>query len=531
MRSPGDVSVGDHVVTTVAGGALHSVVEGSERAERDGSVSEIGYGEAMQELEAILDEIEAEDVDVDVLAAKVRRAAELVRICRRRIHDTQVQVEQIVAGLDAPLRRIRRPTALAATGDPSPDPRRSLPRVIPATLDEVESALAAERYVADRSLVVAIHLALQLRRPLFLEGEAGVGKTEVAKALASIVDADLIRLQCYEGLDVSQALYEWDYARQMLAIRLIEARHDGSHPDVSDIMSRDYLVARPLLQAIEAGARGELTVLLIDELDRADEEFEAYLLELLSDFQVTIPEVETVRAVERPLVVITSNRTREIHDALKRRCLYHWIDYPDFAREARHPAAPVPGRSGAPGPPAGRHHAATPLARAVQAARGGGDARLGGGAHRARRGRPDRPGRRRHARGGTQVPGGHRQGEGARCRRDRRIGRRVAATGRPPGAAPSALTANIVHFVRYLPRLRPAARARVRRLALTDVIDVVGLDSRDDLYLALRASIITRTTQRPVFDQAFDLFFGAGRSRDEVVLTAARAAADRTSGM
>jgi MoxR-like ATPase len=205
--------------------------------------------------------------------------------------------------------------------------------VIPTTLDEVEAALSAERYVADRSLVVAVHLALQLRRPLFLEGEAGVGKTEVAKALASIVDADLIRLQCYEGLDVSQALYEWDYARQMLAIRLIEARHDGSHPDVSDIMSRDYLVARPLLQAIEAGARGELTVLLIDELDRADEEFEAYLLELLSDFQVTIPEVETVRAVERPLVVITSNRTREIHDALKRRCLYHWIDYPDFARE------------------------------------------------------------------------------------------------------------------------------------------------------------------------------------------------------
>ncbi|CAN5426767.1 MoxR family ATPase [soil metagenome] len=205
--------------------------------------------------------------------------------------------------------------------------------VIPDTLEQVSEALAAERYVADRSLVVAIHLALQLRRPLFLEGEAGVGKTEVAKVLATIVDADLIRLQCYEGLDVSQALYEWDYARQMLAIRLIEARHDGSHPDVGDIMSRDYLVARPLLQAIERGAVGKLSVLLIDELDRADEEFEAYLLELLSDFQVTIPEVGTVRAVERPLVVITSNRTREIHDALKRRCLYHWIDYPDFGRE------------------------------------------------------------------------------------------------------------------------------------------------------------------------------------------------------
>ncbi len=205
--------------------------------------------------------------------------------------------------------------------------------MIPATIEALQSALHTERYVADRSLVVAIHLAMQLRRPLFLEGEAGVGKTEVAKTLASIVGADLIRLQCYEGLDVSQALYEWDYARQMLAIRLIEARHDGSHPEVGDIMSRDYLVARPLLQAIEHGAAGRLSVLLIDELDRADEEFEAYLLELLSDFQVTIPEVETVRAVERPLVVITSNRTREIHDALKRRCLYHWIDYPDFARE------------------------------------------------------------------------------------------------------------------------------------------------------------------------------------------------------
>ncbi len=205
--------------------------------------------------------------------------------------------------------------------------------MIPATIEDVDRALSDHQYVADRSLVVAIHLALQLRRPLFLEGEAGVGKTEVAKTLAAILGEDLIRLQCYEGLDVSQALYEWDYARQMLAIRLIEARRDGSHPDVHDIMSRDFLVARPLLQAIERGAAGWQSVLLIDELDRADEEFEAYLLELLSDFQVTIPEVETVKAVERPVVVITSNRTREIHDALKRRCIYHWIDYPDFERE------------------------------------------------------------------------------------------------------------------------------------------------------------------------------------------------------
>jgi MoxR-like ATPase len=205
--------------------------------------------------------------------------------------------------------------------------------VIPNSLAAVEAALSEQRYVADRSLTVAIHLALQMGRPLFLEGEAGVGKTEVAKTLAAILGEDLIRLQCYEGLDVSHALYEWDYARQMLAIRLIEARSDGGHAEVSDIMSREYLVARPLLQAIERGAMGEHTVLLIDELDRADEEFEAYLLELLSDFQVTIPEVDTVRATTPPVVVITSNRTREIHDALKRRCIYHWIDYPDYARE------------------------------------------------------------------------------------------------------------------------------------------------------------------------------------------------------
>ena len=190
----------------------------------------------------------------------------------------------------------------------------TLDTVTPGSVEEMMAALDEQRYVADRGLAVSIHLALQLGRPLFLEGEAGVGKTEVAKVLAAMLDEPMIRLQCYEGLDVSHALYEWDYARQMLAIRLLEARHDGPAPDVQDIMSRDYLIARPLLQAIELGATGRRPVLLIDELDRADEEFEAYLLELLSDFQVTIPEVETVKAVVPPVVVITSNRTREIHD-------------------------------------------------------------------------------------------------------------------------------------------------------------------------------------------------------------------------
>jgi MoxR-like ATPase len=205
--------------------------------------------------------------------------------------------------------------------------------MLPRTVDEVVAALAQHGYVADRGLAVTILLSLEMGRPLFLEGEAGVGKTEVAKVLSAILGSELIRLQCYEGLDVNHALYEWDYARQMLAIRLIEARGEGGEARVADIMSREYLRPRPLLQAIENAALGKRPVLLIDELDRADEEFEAYLLELLSDFQVTLPEIGTIKAVEPPVVVVTSNRTREIHDALKRRCLYHWIDYPTIERE------------------------------------------------------------------------------------------------------------------------------------------------------------------------------------------------------
>lgn len=203
------------------------------------------------------------------------------------------------------------------------------------SVSEVLATFSEHDYVADRSLAVAVFLSLELGRPLFLEGEAGVGKTEVAKVLSLARDTSLIRLQCYEGLDVNHAIYEWDYARQMLAIRLIEARGEGSHAEMNDIMSRDFLLARPLLTAIEAAARGEQPVLLIDELDRADEEFEAYLLEVLSDVQVTIPEIGTIRADRPPVVVITSNRTREIHDALKRRCIYHWLDYPDFGREVQ----------------------------------------------------------------------------------------------------------------------------------------------------------------------------------------------------
>lgn len=218
--------------------------------------------------------------------------------------------------------------------------------MIPNTIEELKRSLDSQDYFAGDDLTVAIHLALQLGRPLFLEGEAGVGKTEVAKVLASLAGEDLIRLQCYEGLDVSHALYEWDYALQMMEIRLLEARGEGERATAKDIMSRDFLIARPLLQAIEAARGGRRPVLLIDELDRADEEFEAFLLELLSDFQVSIPEIGTIKADDPPIVVLTSNRTREIHDALKRRCIYHWIDYPTPDLEASIVSRKVPGIEG-----------------------------------------------------------------------------------------------------------------------------------------------------------------------------------------
>src|SRR6187455_1891793 len=187
-------------------------------------------------------------------------------------------------------------------------------------------------YIADRSLMTAVFLALELERPLLLEGEAGVGKTELAKVLAQSLGAPLIRLQCYEGLDVNTAVYEWNYPRQMLEIRLLEARGEAEHVSAHDIFGEAFLIRRPLLQALES-SDGIAPVLLIDEIDRADEEFEAYLLEILSDFQVTVPEIGTIRAERAPRVILTSNRTREVHDALKRRCLYHWIDYPTAQKE------------------------------------------------------------------------------------------------------------------------------------------------------------------------------------------------------
>jgi MoxR-like ATPase len=212
------------------------------------------------------------------------------------------------------------------------------------SIEAIQVDFRERDYIADRSLATAVFLALELGRPLLLEGEAGVGKTELAKVLAASLGTRLIRLQCYEGLDVNTAVYEWNYPRQMLEIRLLEARGEADQATAHDIFGSDFLIRRPLLQALESDD-GVAPVLLIDEIDRADEEFEAYLLEILSDFQVTVPEIGTITAAQPPRVILTSNRTREVHDALKRRCLYHWIDFPTAQKEyeivlARVPEAP-----------------------------------------------------------------------------------------------------------------------------------------------------------------------------------------------
>jgi MoxR-like ATPase len=216
------------------------------------------------------------------------------------------------------------------------------PRAVPQTIGETLELLTGADYVADRSLATVLFLALRMKRPLFLEGEAGVGKTEIAKVLAQALGRRLIRLQCYEGLDVSSAVYEWNYAAQMIEIRMEEATGGVDRKDMEkNVFSEKYLIRRPVLDAL-TGEEGAAPVFLIDELDRTDEAFEAFLLEILSDYQVTVPELGTIKAKEPPIVIITTNRTREIHDALKRRCLYHWVDYPDAARELEIVSRKVP---------------------------------------------------------------------------------------------------------------------------------------------------------------------------------------------
>ncbi len=214
---------------------------------------------------------------------------------------------------------------------------------IPSSIDEVSSLLARFGYVADRALATTLFLSLKMGKPLFLEGEAGVGKTEIAKVLSSALDRRLVRLQCYEGLDLNSAVYEWNYSRQMIEIRLAEVSGELDKKLLSsDVFAEQFLIERPLLQALKADG-GNAPVLLIDELDRTDEPFEAFLLEVLADFQITIPEIGTITAEKPPIVIVTSNRTREIHDALKRRCLYHWVDYPDADRELKILHSKLPG--------------------------------------------------------------------------------------------------------------------------------------------------------------------------------------------
>jgi MoxR-like ATPase len=223
--------------------------------------------------------------------------------------------------------------------------KQTTTKALPASIEATLELLSGADYLADRSLATVLFLALKMGRPIFFEGEAGVGKTEIGKVLASTLGRRLIRLQCYEGLDVAAAVYEWNYAAQMIAIRIAEAEGEGDRSRLThDVFSERFLIKRPLLQALDPDTAGA-PVLLIDELDRSDEAFEAYLLEVLADFQVTIPELGTIKAAHPPIVVITSNRTREIHDALKRRCLYHWVGYPNAARELEIVRAKVPGIS------------------------------------------------------------------------------------------------------------------------------------------------------------------------------------------
>ena len=300
---------------------------------------------------------------------------------------------------------------------------------MPTSIDQVVDLLRQQLYVSDRRLAVAIFLALKLQRPLFLEGEAGVGKTEIARALAQGLDTELIRLQCYEGLDINHSVYEWNHTRQMLEIRMMEASGEvDRQAAASDLFSERFLIKRPLLQAIDE-SRERSPVLLIDELDRADEEFEGFLLELLADFQITIPELGAYRAAHPPVVIITSNRTREIHDALKRRCLYYWIDYPDFQKEMQIVTTKIPRCPPSVGPAGHRLYPGAARDRTVQDSRRFRDPGLDRSAAGAEPGCPGFGGHRRYPGDYAQVPGRHRVGAG-------RTGAGHVGTLPKPGATP-----------------------------------------------------------------------------------------------
>ena len=356
--------------------------------------------------------------------------------------------------------------------------------------------------MADTGLAISVFLAMRLRRPLFIEGEAGVGKTALAAAMAAALDTDLIRLQCYEGLDVSHALYEWDYARQLLELRILDATHALDREGARrQLYSEAFLIKRPLLRAIDP-ARTRPAVLLIDEIDRADEEFEGFLLEMLAEFQITIPELGTVKAAEPPLVILTSNRTREVHDALKRRCLYQWIDYPSFEKELAIVRQRVPEAS------AQLAERVTAMAQELRTAElykmpgvsetidwvaalvalDRADARCGG--------------RRRDAR--RRVEGEGRSGGAPRPAR-------VGTARSRHRASRMSLLENLLTFGRLLKRAGIDTHAG----RTTDVVEAlahVNLDSRDEVYHACRALLVHRKDQIPIFDVAFDAFWRAHRA-------------------
>ena len=380
------------------------------------------------------------------------------------------------------------------------------PRSLPASIDATVELLAAADYLADRSLGTVLFLALRMGRPLFLEGEAGVGKTEIAKVLSTTLGRRLIRLQCYEGLDVAAAVYEWNYAAQMIAIRVAEAEGAHDHERLEhDVFSERFLIKRPLLQALEADPAGA-PVLLIDELDRADEAFEAFLLEVLADFQVTIPELGTVKAPHPPIVVITSNRTREIHDALKRRCLYHWVGYPTADRELKIVRAKVPGIA---------KTLSEQVVLFVQALRKEDLFKAPGVAETLDWASAlaeldvvalDPAHRLRHPRRPAQISGRHRPARRQQSQGADRSGARAAA-GR--GIMPEQggqLADNIVHFARAL----RGAGIPVGPGAVLDALAAVqtaGIGTREDLYWVLHAVLVKRHEHSILFDQAFRIFF------------------------
>ena len=377
---------------------------------------------------------------------------------------------------------------------------------LPASIDATLDLLAKAGYIADRSLATVLYLALKMGRPLFVEGEAGTGKTEIAKVLSQTLGRKLIRLQCYEGLDVAAAVYEWNYGAQMIAIRLAEAEGEGDRERIEhDVFSERFLIKRPLLQALEPDADGP-PVLLIDEIDRTDEAFEAFLLEVLADFQVTVPELGTIKAPHPPIVLITSNRTREVHDALKRRCLYHWVGYPECRARTENPARQGAGRVQETVRAGGRLCAELAQGGPVQGAGRRRDAGLGRRAHRARRGGARSGHGFRHARRAAQISGRHRsprrhQGEGAARR-----GEVGAEGGGVIVMAEGRLAENILYFARAL----RAAGMPVGPGAVLDALQalqVAHVGDREDFYWTLHAVFVKRHEHTILFDQAFRIFF------------------------